>query len=213
MEKFDFSTIPSIGWIVILLIAVLIILAILLIAHAVYLLVKTKGIKTKYFEIAAQKEVQRQIYIAEGKDQLDNQSQVAKQLLKRIRIRMYQIGLELFAITDQKENDILELITYRIVDRLNYDVRNDLTRNHITSKTDYELKEYSEAKAKGYYYMIYDRLFTFNSKLPNYDLSKIIDAMPEMDFQKTFKEIYFAARGIACGERKQIKNTEEKNNE
>ena len=53
-----------------------------------------------------------------------------------------------FEIKDQKDIEILELITYRIADRLCYDVRNDLTRNHITKKNDDELIQEETKKIK-----------------------------------------------------------------
>ncbi len=137
------------------------------------------------------------MFIAEGKDQLENQCQVAKQLLKKIRIRLYETALEELKINDKKDLEILELITHRITDRLNYDVRNDLTRNHITKKNDTELKDYSDAKAKGYYYMMYDRLYNMNSKLPEYNLPRIIENIPETEIKNIFYDIYYSARNIA----------------
>jgi len=200
MNSLNFASIPTIGWIITGIIGILIVIVVaVLVIGILYILLK-KNLKTTLFEFTDKpQQQQREIYIAEGKDQLDNQSQVAKQLLKKIRIKMYVTGIDLFKIQDTKEAEIFELITYRIADRLNYDVRNDLTRNHITKKTDDELKKYSLAKAEGYYYMIYDRLFNLNSKLPEYNLPTILDKIPISEFEQTFSDIYFAARNIAGG--------------
>lgn len=200
MDLIDLSTIPTVGWITILVLGFFILVTLILVVTGVLYVIFKKNIKTKIFELTdVPKQQQRELYIAEGKDQLDNQCQVAKQLLKKIRIRLFQSGVMKFEIKDQKDIEILELITYRIADRLCYDVRNDLTRNHITKKNDEELKEYSDAKAKGYYFMMYDRLYNLNSKLPNFDLPKILDDISESEIRNIFYDIYFSARSIAGG--------------
>ena len=192
--------IPTVGWIFLFIaIFFIFIIAIGIVASIFYLFIH-KNIKTKLFEVEnLPKQQQKEMYIAEGKDQLENQCQVAKQLIKKLRIKLYSTGLDIFDIKEKKDLEIFELITYRISDRLNYDVRNDLTRNHITKKTDEELSEYSNAKAKGYYYMIYDRLYNMNSRLPEFDLPKIIELIPEQEINNIFNEIYFSARDIAGG--------------
>ena len=198
MSSIDVSKIPIIGWITILVLGLLIITTIIFIVIGLIYIGLKKNIKSKLFEISEiPKQQQRELFIAEGKDQLENQCQVAKQLLKKIRIKLYESGVKELNIIDKKDLEILELITYRIADRLNYDVRNDLTRNHITKKTDEELKEYSNAKAKGYYYMMFDRLYNMNSRLPEYNLPKILDPIPESEIKSIFYEIYFSARSIA----------------
>lgn len=200
MDKVDFGTIPTIGWVSILILGILILLIISFAVSGLLYIALKKNIKTKLFELCEiPKQQQREMFIAEGKDQLDNQCQVAKQLLKKIRIRLFQAGIMKFDLKDQKDVEILELITYRIADRLNYDVRNDLTRNHITKKNDDELREYSDAKSKGYYFMMYDRLYNMNSKLPSYELPKILDDISEAEMRSIFYDIYYSARSIAGG--------------
>lgn len=157
------ASIPVIGWIVLLILGVLVIVL-------VFFILKTKNIKTKYFECNSQK---RELFMAEGKDQLDNQTHVAKQLLKQIRIKLFLEGKEFFNITDKKDLIIWELSTYRVAERLNYDMKNDLTRNHITKKSDSELFAYSDSKAEAYMAQITDRLYMLNAFLPEYDLPKI----------------------------------------
>ncbi len=134
--------------------------------------------------------------MAEGKDQLDNQCHVAKQLLKELRIKLFCIGREKFKL-NETDQIILELITYRIVDRLNYDMKNDLTRNHITKKNDNDLISYSDAKAEAYFMQIKDRLFMLNSNLRAYDLPLIMDEIPESWFKDLYRKIYFKCRDIA----------------
>lgn len=198
MSNVDFSTVPTVGWISVLILGILLIIVLAALISFLFYLVLKKNIKTKLFEIVdTPKAQQREIFIAEGKDQLDNQCQVAKQLLKKIRIRLYESGMKQFHIEDRKDQEILELITYRITDRLNYDVRNDLTRNHISKKNDTELKQYSDAKSKGYYFMMYDRLYNLNSRLPAYELPKILDNISEIEISNIFFDIYSSARSIA----------------
>lgn len=200
MSKIDLSSIPSIGWVVIFVLGFIAVLIIGFAIMGIFYLILKKNIKSKIFEITdIPQQQQRELFIAEGKDQLENQCQVAKQLLKKVRIRIYEAGIEQLKIQDHKDIEIFELITYRIADRLNYDVRNDLTRNHITKKTDEELKEYSNAKAKGYYYMMYDRLYNMNSRLPDYELPKTLELIPESEIKAIFYEIYHSARSIAGG--------------
>lgn len=200
----DFSKIPTFGWVTLLILGVILLVVVALAIFGVLYAVLRKNFKTKFFELTEipkeeQKRTQREMYLAEGKDQLENQCHVAKQLLKELRIKIYTTGNKIFELSDRKDSEILELISYRIVDRLNYDIRNDLTRNHITKKTETELREYSDAKAKGYFYMVKDRLFIFNGKLPEIDLSKIMHTITLKDFENIFYDIYSAARNIAGG--------------
>lgn len=209
MDFAQLEELPTVGWICLLIIALVAmgIIVILLFYVAHYL--RKHDIKTPFLETKAVQEIteksniqQRELLIAEGKDQLDNQCQVAKQILKEIRIKLYKTALNTFEFKDPKDLVIMELITYRIVDRLCYDVKNDLTRNHITKKTQYELEQYTRAKARGYSTLIRDRLFIFNDKLPDFDLPKIMEVIQPMEIETLFKDIYFSARRIvgSCGD-------------
>ena len=131
--KLDMSTIPFFGWIVILILGIMVVLLLVVLLIFLNKIAKNHTIKTSFFEVTA-KEQQKELFIAEGKDQLDNQCQVAKQILKEIRVMLYETMEKRFQVTDRKNLSILELITYRIVDRLNYEVKNDLTRNHTVKK-------------------------------------------------------------------------------
>ena len=198
MEKFDFSSIPTIGWISFIILGILcsavIILAVVLICNVL----KNKNIKSKFIEFNEPiREEIKEHYIAEGKDLIDNQSQVAKLMLKVARIKIYETGLELFKIKNEKDKTILEMITYRISDRLNYELKNDFTRNHIVNKTNYELEQYANAKAKAYYRLVTEKLYMFNEKLPEYNLPKIMDQITFEDTKKLFTDIYFSGRDIA----------------
>lgn len=193
----DFSGISTVGWIVIAIIFSLVFLVLITALIIFFNLAFKKNIKLKHFSIEEVQPLQKELYFSEGKNQLENQCQVAKLLMKELRIKLYITGEKIFNLTDQRDKDILELITYRIVDRLIYDIRNDLTRNHITSKSDEELDRYSEAKSNGYYIMIKDRFYIWNSKIPNYDLRQIIERIPKTEITNIFKNIYFSARDIA----------------
>lgn len=194
----DISHIPLIGWITILVLGVLIVLLCCLAVIVFSRLLKSYTVKTKYFEVTA-KEQQKELFIAEGKDQLENQCQVAKQLLKEIRVLLYETSLKTFHIEDRQQMNVAELLTYRIADRLNYEVKNDLTRNHIVKKTNTELEQYTRAKARAYYSLIKDRLYIYNAYLPEFELPKVMEAIPLQTIETTFKDIYFSARRIAGG--------------
>lgn len=160
----------------------------------IFYILKTKDVKSKYLDVSTPE--RREMYMAEGKDLLDNQCHVAKQLVKELRIKLFIIGKNKFNL-DEKDQDILELITYRITDRMNYDLKNDLTRNHITKKSDKDLISYSDGKADAYVMQIKDRLFSLNSKLRGYDLPSIMDDIPESWFKDFYRKIYFRCRDIA----------------
>ena len=193
MSKFDFSTIPTIGWISVIIIGILL-AAVLFYALSI---IAKKNLKSKIIELNEPiREEIKERYIAEGKDIVDNQSQVAKLMLKVARIKIYETGLELFKIKDEKDKTILEMITYRISDRLNYELKNDFTRNHIVNKTNYELEQYANAKAKAYYRLVTEKLYMFNEKLPDYNLPKIMDNISFEEAKKLFTDIYFSGREI-----------------
>ena len=197
MEKTVVSSIPTIGWITILIIGILLLAVVVFAIILIAKLLSKKDIKTKYVEInePIRPEIKER-YIAEGKDLIDNQSQVAKLMLKIARIKLYETGTKLFPAMDDKDKTIFELITYRISDRLNYELKNDFTRNHIINKSDYELEQYANAKTKAYYRLVTEKLYMFNSKLPDYDLPKIMDSLDFDEAKKLFTEIYFSGRDI-----------------
>lgn len=206
MDKIDFSSIPTIGWISVIIIGILLTAIVIFALVLVFELFKRKNIKSKFIELNEPiREEIKERYIAEGKDLIDNQSQVAKLMLKTARIKLYETGLNLFNIKDSKDKTILEMITYRISDRLNYELKNDFTRNHIVNKSNFELEQYANAKAKAYYRLITEKLYMFNEKLPAYDLPKIMDEISFDDTKKLFTDIYFSGRDIAG---KQIKEGE-----
>lgn len=195
------NSLPVIAWVIFFIFGLVILVFVVAIICGLFIILLKKNIKTKWFDLTGTNEKQKELYIAEGKDQLENQSQNAKQLLETIRIQIYEGGLKLFDMKD-KDKIILELISYRISDKLNYEVKNDLTRNHIIKKTDYELQQYSYAKAKGYYHLIQGKLYVMNGKLPEYDLPKIMTQISTDSIKGLFNEIYSGARAIAGGGQK-----------
>ena len=191
----ELTQIPKVGWVVILVLGIMIFLLLGAIIGVLFYTIKNRNIKSKYFDVCSSPE-KKELYMAEGKDLLDNQCHVAKQLLKELRIKLFVIGKKKFKL-DEKDLNILELITYRITDRLNYDVKNDLTRNHIIKKSDKDLISYSDSKADAYIMQIKDRLFMLNDKLRGYDLPAIMDEIPESWFKDFYRKIYFRCRDIA----------------
>ena len=158
-------------------------------------IVKNRDVKLKDIEIVTRS--QKELYRTEGKNSLDNQTSNAHNLLKKIWIDLFEIGRSKFNITDQVELFILEDIAHLIEGKLNFEVKNDLTRNHITEKGDLELTKYSEAKATGYYQSVKASLYQYNVQLPKYDLPAIMNDITIDTFKNLFTELYFNARKIA----------------
>ena len=177
----------------------LIIVAIFLSAVIIFAfwIVKNRDVRLKDIEIVTKS--QKELYRTEGKNTLDNQTSNAHNLLKKIWIDIFEGGRSKFNIKDQVELFILEDIAHLIEGKLNYEVKNDLTRNHITEKDDLELQKYSDAKATGYYHSVKASLYQYNVQLPNYDLPEIMSSVTLDDFKRLFNEIYFNARKIAGG--------------
>lgn len=204
------------AWFAITILGIVFTFALVMIIMAALKVIKSSNIKSKYFELNPDEESKaeepkenkcdeclklieeqkRTMYIAEGKDQLENQCQVAKQLLKELRAKIYTTALQIFNFVDKKDIIIMELISYRIIDRVIFEVKNDLTRNHISTKTNYELEQYTKAKARGYMSMIKDRLFIYNDKLSGFDLPTLMEAIQPQDIESIFKDIYYSARRI-----------------
>jgi hypothetical protein len=192
------SNIPFIGWITILILGLLTLSLIFFLILKLLDLLKNKTLKTKFFDIenATKVEIQKkQLYINEGKDELENQCQAAQHILKELRIKCYNTALELFDFKEPKDLIILELITYRLTDRLYHDVKNDLLRNHISKKNNQELETYIKAKSRGYHYVIVDFFYMFNRNLP-YHLPLIMTKITYNDIESIFRDIYYSARGI-----------------
>jgi hypothetical protein len=196
MTNFDFSAIPTAFYVCILVLAGLFLFSVVAI---IFWIVKNRDIKIKDFAVT---KTQKELYQAEGKNTLDNQTSNAHNLLKKIWLDIYDIGRKRFNITDNAELFLLEDIAHLIEDKLNYEVKNDLTRNHITEKDDFELTKYSDAKAVGYYRSVRASLYSYNIQLPKYDLPDILDEISVDDYRRLFNEVYFCARKIAGGNSK-----------
>lgn len=184
----------------VLLIGFLIILAVLVAAVTIIMfwIVKNRDIRLKDIEIVNRS--QRELYQTEGKNTLDNQTSNAHNLLKKIWIDIYEVGRRKFKISEQTELFILEDIAHLIEGKLNYEVKNDLTRNHITEKSELELMKYSDAKATGYYRSVKANLYSYNIQLPKYDLSEVMDEISMDSYKQLFLELYSNAKKIAGGE-------------
>ncbi|MBO7715803.1 MAG: hypothetical protein J6S85_19730 [Methanobrevibacter sp.] len=182
---------------ILLLLIVLVFILLFSVLIAGVWIIKNKDIKLKNIEVVAQS--QKELYRTEGKNTLDNQTSNAHNLLKKVWIDLYETGRKKFNITDKTELFLLENIAHLIEGKLNYEVKNDLTRNHITEKGDLELTQYSDAKATGYYRSVKANLYTYNIQLPDYDLPEILDSIPLDEYKRLFNELYFNARKIAGG--------------
>ncbi len=194
MNRFDFTSIPTPFYVCVLILASLFLFAIVAISFWV---LKNRDVKIRNFEVVTKS--QKELYQTEGKNTLDNQTSNAHNLLKKIWLDIYDIGRKRFNINDNAELFLLEDIAHLIENKLNYEVKNDLTRNHITEKDDFELTKYSDAKAVGYYRCVRACLYSYNIQLPKYDLPEILDEISVDDYRRLFNEVYFNARKIAGG--------------
>ncbi len=186
---------PAIGWVVVGIFGCLVVILTGMIFYGVYAIVQTKDVRLKNFEIASK--TQKELYQTEGKNVLENQSTNAHNLLKKTWMDIFETGRRIFNITNQMELFLLEDIAHLIENRLNYETRNDLTRNHITEKSDLELTKYSDSKAAGYYAAVCAELYRLNIQLPDYDLPEIMKHISLDEYKRLFGEIYFSARKIA----------------
>lgn len=197
MQEIRLADIPTAGWVTAAIVAVLAFILLSGIIAGVFLIVWKKNIRTKFFEVSGEIRPEvREKYIAEGKDLLDNQSQVAKLILKSLRTRLYEQGLQLFNLRG-KDKIILDLITYRIIDRVNAEIKDDFRRNHLANKSDPELEKYADAKANAYYNLIRDKLFFHNDKIPQCDLPSILSSIPAGEVRGIFRDIYTSGRAMA----------------
>lgn len=194
MNNIDFALLPLEFYISLVLVVAIAVTGIVIV---IFYIIKNKDIRLRNIEIVENSK--KELYQTEGKNVLDNQTSNAHHLLKKIWIDIYNIGRRKFSITDSTELFLLEDIAHLIEGKLNYEVKNDLTRNHITEKGDLELAKYSDAKASGYYSSVNANLFTYNNQLPKYDLPQIMEEITLDDFKHIFSEIYFNARKIASG--------------
>ena len=161
----------------------------------IYRLLVKKEVKLGKVEIVtpqAKKAVE-----AASRDLFENQMANASNLLSKVWIDIYETGIRIFEITDEKErwllNDIAHLIDYK----LQYAIHLDILRNHIQAKGEIDLKRYSDAKAEGYRRLARTFLHKYGEQLPRYPLASILDHMPQEEFKRVFEEIYFSARSIA----------------
>ncbi len=188
----DISKLPPDFLMGVLILIAVFLAAVILIA---FWIIKNRDVRLKDIEIVTRS--QKELYRTEGKNTLDNQTSNAHNLLKKVWIDLYDVGIKKFKITDNAELFILEDIAHLIEGKLNYEVKNDLTRNHITEKGDLELQKYSDAKATGYYQSVKASLYAYNIQLPKYNLPEILNEIPLDEYKRIFSELYFNARKIA----------------
>lgn len=186
-----FSTLPPIGWVVLIMLIGLC----TVLVYGIFRFIEHRNIKFKNLEVT--QETQKELYQTEGKNLLDNQCNNANNLLEQVWIRIYEVVQRQNKISDPKDLFILEDICHLIEDKLELYVKNDLTRNHITVKTDLELEHYSDGKAKGYYSKVQSLLYQYNNQLPEINLPAAMNEITMEDYRKIFHDIYFSSREIA----------------
>jgi hypothetical protein len=188
----NLAKIPLMGWIVFC----FLIVWLFYLTTKLFIFLKDKNLKYKDLELSA-KQSTKELYKTEGKNLLDNQCNNAHHLLKQVWRDLYEVGKKKFNLTKKTDLFLLEDITHLIEGKLNYEVKCDLTRNHITEKNDIELKNYSDGKAQGYYNMVLTDLYEYNDQLPNINLPEIMTEISIDDYREIFENIYRTAKKIA----------------
>lgn len=181
------SSIPTIGWAVILVIAIIVVLA-------VFVILMKKDVKTPYFSTTEKNRIQ-----AESRELSDNQMRGAKVFIGSIRTILNEATIKTFPDINRIEKAYLNLLFNHIVQNLLDQFRIDLVRNHIIQKNEAELKEYTKAKADIYYMKIIDFLESYNSDIPQYDLKAIMKDVSGEQIYNLYYKSYENAKSLSIG--------------
>lgn len=188
-----FASLPAAGWAAAF--AALAMLGCLL--FGLYRLLLRKEVRVGRVEVVSPAE-RKAIGISANR-LLENQSANASNLLTKVWTDLYETGRRIFSMTDQKELFLLEDISKLIDHKLQHAVYMDLLRNHITGRTEEEVREYAAAKAEGYWRLVRTYLHSYNAQLPKYPLPSILDYIDSGEYKRIFTEIYLSSRSIAGG--------------
>ena len=183
------SAIPPAGWALLFLVVA--------VAGGIFL---KKEVRLKNIEVFSKKELDKEKRINCQYDAialLTSQYANALNLLRGLRIELRNAGREHLRLSTDAEILALEDVTARIEHRIEREVFLDLIRNHFGEKSKEALKEYSDAKAEGYWRRVNADLSDFSSRFPGQNLSALMDYIPIESYYKLFEEIYSSANRIA----------------
>lgn len=159
-----------------------------------YKLLKGKNIETKFFTAT-----QKTLIQAESRDLSDNQMRAAKILIGQIGMQYTDNCTKMYPQMSEMEADYIDLLAKFITDNLLNQFRIDLVRNHITKKTDEELKLYSLLKSEMYKTKARMLISEYNRNIHSFDLREAWDCIEKKDMDDIYLQAYTQARTLSIG--------------
>lgn len=159
-----------------------------------YKLLKGKNIETKLFTATQKTQIQ-----AESRELSDNQMRAAKILIGQIGMQYTDNCTKMYPQMSEMEADYIDLLAKFITDNLLNQFRIDLVRNHITKKTDEELKLYSLSKSEMYRTKARMLISEYNRNIHGFDLREAWDYIEKKDMDDIYLQAYTQARTLSIG--------------
>lgn len=159
-----------------------------------YKLLKGKNIETKLFTATQKTQIQ-----AESRELSDNQMRAAKILIGQIGMQYTDNCTKMYPQMSEMEADYIDLLAKVITDNLLNQFRIDLVRNHITKKTDEELKLYSLSKSEMYRTKARMLISEYNRNIHGFDLREAWDYIEKKDMDDIYLQAYTQARTLSIG--------------
>lgn len=173
---------------------VCIMLVVAIVVIGLYFLLRNKNIAIKGVSVTQKTQIQ-----ADARELSDNQMRSAKIFIGKLKISFLQEADRLWPNKTALEADFLSLLMEHINSNLLEQFRIDLVRNHIVSKTEDELKVYTQAKASMYRMKVEMFFNDYNRNLPDFDLRTLIDKVQEDTFYELYYKAYLSAKKLSIG--------------
>lgn len=166
-----------------------------------------RDVRTKHFEVRAREEqtrLQKEARSLEAEkaryatgDLISAQFSLSSNLLRRIGVDIYEAGTRQIPAGDGKDRHILRGVSRAIRANVEKEVLFDIVRNHIPSKSDEELRAYSDAKAEGYWQFVKSELYRLSDQLDGIDVAALMEGIPVDGFKELFYSVYAGVRDTA----------------
>ena len=171
-----------------------IVLIAVMFCFVLYKLLKGKNIETKLFTATQKTQIQ-----AESRELSDNQMRAAKILIGQIGMQYTDNCTNMYPQMSEMEADYIDLLAKFITDNLLNQFRIDLVRNHITKKTDEELKLYSLSNSEMYRTKARMLISEYNRNIHGFDLREAWDCIEKKDMDDIYLQAYTQARTLSIG--------------
>lgn len=165
-----------------------------IVGFVIYKILSGKDITTKAFTATQKVQIQ-----ADSRELSDNQMRAAKVILGKLKVLLCTEADVIWTSKTSLETDYISLLLNHITTHLLEQYRIDLVRNHIMQKNYEELKIYSDAKAVMYRMKVESFLNDYNRCIPQYDLKRILDNVPENTFKELYYQAYSQAKSLSVG--------------